>query len=113
VGVPLLEFDHRGAAGRPGQHGARNSADLAGVIERPERVSVQVDPQAGFRARQDLFDGRLRLLSGPVDDRPHQSAQRRSGSADDDRHGLPVSLFAKTPAAVSWQDRSQLDKRWS
>jgi hypothetical protein len=26
---------------------------------------------------------------------------------------LPVTLFAKTPAAVGWQDRSQPDKRWS
>jgi hypothetical protein len=112
VGVPLLEFDHRGAAGRPGEHGARYPADLAIVIEGPERVPVQVDPQAGFRARQDLLHRRLRLLSGPVDDRLHQAAQRRSGSADDDRHGLPLSLFAKTPAAASWQDHSQPDKRW-
>jgi len=113
VGVALLELDHRGAAGRAGQHGARNLADLASIIERPERVPVQVDPQAGFRAGQDLFDGRLRLLSGPVNDRSHQPAQRWSGLTDDDRHGLPVSLLAKTSAVVSWQDRSHPDKRWS
>jgi hypothetical protein len=113
VGVPLLEFDHAGAAGRTGQHGAGNPADLARVIERPEGVPVQVDPQAGFRAGQDLLDRRLRLLSGPVDERLHQPAQRRARRADDDRHGLPVSLLAKTLAAVSWQDRSRPDNQWS
>jgi hypothetical protein len=113
MGVPLLEFDHRRTARRPGQHGSGYPADLAGLIEGPERVPVQVDPQAGLRARQDLLNRRLRLLSGPVDDRLHQPAQRRSWPGDDDRHDLPVSLFAKTPAAASWQDRYQPAKRRS
>src|ERR1035437_1999091 len=111
--MPLLEFDHRGAAPRPREHGGGDLAGPGRGMERTERAPVQVDPQAGFRARQDLLDRRLRLLSGPVDDRLHQPAQRRSGPADDDRHGLPVALFAKTPAAPSWQDRYQSDKRWS
>jgi hypothetical protein len=105
VGVPLLEFDCASAARRPGQHGPGDRPDLVDAGKGAEFVAVQIDPEARFRARQDLLDRRLRLLAGPVDDRLYQPAQRRSRSADDDGH-LPVSLFAKTPAAVGWQDRS-------
>ena len=38
-------------AGRPGDHGPRHLAHLAGPAERAERVPVEVDPQAGVPAR--------------------------------------------------------------
>jgi hypothetical protein len=129
--MPLLEFDHRGAARRSCEHRARHSADFAAVVEGAERVPVEVDPQARSRAGHDLLDRRLRLLARPVDDRLHEPGQRRRGPTNEDRHELhpparygrpkpkpkpkrePVSLFAKTPPALSWQDRKRPDKRWS
>ena len=98
-------FDRAGAVrGVPGAMLAGPTSQAC-LIEGAEFVAVQIDPKTRFRARQDLLDRRLRLLAGPVDDRPNQPVQRRSRSADDDGH-LPVSLFAKTPAAAGWQDRS-------
>jgi hypothetical protein len=55
VPVSLLELERLGAAGRPGQHGARNPPDPAVVAERAERITVEVDPQPGLRRRQDLL----------------------------------------------------------
>jgi len=97
MGVPLLEFDQARAARRPGQHGAGDPPDGTGPVEGAEFVAVQVDPQARFRARQDLLDRRLRLLAGPVHDRPDQPAQRRSRPADDDDHGPTGVPFRQDP----------------
>ncbi len=82
-----LELDHRGPAGRPGQHRAGDLADLTGVAVGPELIPVQVDPQAGPGPGQDLLDRGLRLLARLVGDRADQPAQRRARPADDDGHG--------------------------
>jgi len=97
VGVPLLEFDQARTARRPGQHGAGDLPGGTDPVEGAELVAVQIDPQARFRARQDLLDRPLPLLAGPVDDRPYQPAQRRSRPADDDDHGSTGVPFRQDP----------------